>query len=75
LNNPFVLAQCEAFALRVRGEAMGDTDAEIPIAFLHALGRLPGSQEREILERLRDQSGLENVCRTLFNLNEFLFVD
>lgn len=75
LNNPFVLAQSEVFAERVRREAKGQGAAEVPIAFMIALGRAPEPEEHKILEQLRVEVGLENVCRTLFNLNEFLFVD
>jgi hypothetical protein len=42
---------------------------------LRVLGRPPASHEFGILRELHSQSGLENVCRTLFNLNEFLFVE
>ncbi|AMV32177.1 Planctomycete cytochrome C [Pirellula sp. SH-Sr6A] len=75
LNNPFILAQSEAFAERVRREANGRERAEVSIAFKLALGRAPETEEYEVLERLRADAGLENVCRTLFNLNEFLFLD
>lgn len=75
LNNPFILAQSEALADQIRREAKGDSVAELEIAFSRVLGRPPATNELGILRELHSQSGLENVCRTLFNLNEFLFVE
>ncbi|XZE33952.1 DUF1553 domain-containing protein [Pirellulaceae bacterium SH501] len=75
LNNAFILAQSEALANQVRRDAKGDKTAEIEIVFLRILGRPAVPKELEILNELHASSGLENVCRTLFNLNEFLFVD
>jgi uncharacterized protein YrzB (UPF0473 family) len=39
------------------------------------LGRLPNEAESKELVAFADQHGLENLCRVLFNLNEFVFIN
>jgi hypothetical protein len=39
------------------------------------LGRLPSEAEKDELVAYAEQHGLENLCRVLFNLNEFVFVN
>ena len=73
-NNRFVLRQAEHFAARVRSEAQAlpeQVDAAVRMAF----ARQPAASERTIMIRHCQQHGLESLCRLIFNLNEFLFVD
>jgi hypothetical protein len=70
-NDPFVIAQSEAFADRLR--ALGGD--RIDAAYRLALGRPPRREEREAWSAFAERRGLAAACRLLFNLNEFVFVD
>lgn len=73
-NNRFVLRQAQHFAARVRNEANtvpGQVHAAVRIAF----ARAPLASERAIMIEHCQQHGLESLCRLIFNLNEFVFVD
>ena len=48
---------------------------QIDLAFRLAFGRRPRADEIEAGGRLAKDHGLETVCRTLLNANEFLFID
>ena len=65
-NDPFMLAQADAFASRVDG-----VDAAVRLAF----GRPANDAERAALAGLAKRRGMAGACRLLFNANEFLFVD
>jgi hypothetical protein len=66
LNNPFVLRMSEHFAARA-----GNTDTAVRLA----LGRDATEAERKAYSDHASKHGLVNLCRLLFNTNEFLFVD
>jgi hypothetical protein len=74
LNNPFVLRQCAAFAERLRrhGPCL---EEQLQLAFLLAYCRAPTSAEVDLLSAYAAAHGLPNLCRVLFNSNEFLFVN
>jgi Protein of unknown function (DUF1553)/Protein of unknown function (DUF1549)/Planctomycete cytochrome C len=73
LNNPFVLAQAERFAARVRAEAT-DPAAQVELAYRIALARPPAPAERDVaLELVRTQS-LEAFTHVLLNLDEFVYL-
>jgi hypothetical protein len=74
LNNPFVLKQCEHFATRLENERP-NAPVQIERAFELALSRAPTKSEQARLTDYAKQYGLTNVCRLIFNMNEFLFVD
>lgn len=74
LNNPFMLRQSERFAERLRKEH-ADAGAQVDWAFRIALGRHPTAEERKLLVSHSRKHGLANMCRLIFNMNEFLFVD
>jgi hypothetical protein len=74
LNNGFVLAMAKHFAARVETMAP-DTPGRITAAVRLALGRSPSPAELDGLSQYADRHGLANLCRLLFNLNEFAFVD
>ncbi|MCZ6792869.1 MAG: DUF1553 domain-containing protein, partial [Planctomycetota bacterium] len=75
LNNPFMVEQARRFADRLRREVSGDLSLQVTRAHELALGRLPDREEEDILAAHARRHGLENVCRLLFNTNEFIFVD
>jgi hypothetical protein len=74
-NSAFVSAQAAIFARRLEREAPGDAATQVRLGFRLALGRLPSADEESACRGLASAHGLEQVCRVLFNLNEFLFVE
>jgi len=66
LNNPFVLRMAEHFATLA-----GSPDRAVRLA----LGRDSTESERALYSEYSAKHGLVNLCRLLFNTNEFLFVD
>jgi hypothetical protein len=72
LNDRFILRQSEHFAARVA--AVGDLRSQVREAFRLAFGRLPAEKEAATLSSYAARHGMVNVCRLLFNSNEFLFV-
>jgi hypothetical protein len=74
LNNPFVLHQSEHLARRLEQEAAGIED-RIKLAFRLLFNRCPTSDERADLVGYTRSYGLVNLCRLLFNSNEFLYVN
>jgi hypothetical protein len=74
LNNRFMVRMSEHFAARLRDDS-SDVTRQIETAFRMALGRDPQSSEFTAMRAFTDQYGLENLCRVVFNLNEFAFVD
>ncbi len=75
LNNGFMLAQSAHFAERLETEAPDDIAAQIERAYRLAFGRMPTAEEKENLLAFARRSGLPNLSRALFNLNEFTFID
>jgi mono/diheme cytochrome c family protein len=74
LNNPFMVRQAQLFAARVCREASAP-ELEVDRAFALALGRLPAEEERRELAAYTRRHGVENLCRLILNLNEFVFVE
>jgi len=70
LNNSFNLAMANHFAARV-----ADSKSPASDAFTLATGREPTDSERAAVQQYSQQHGLSNLCRVLFNLSEFVFVD
>ncbi len=71
-NDPFMLAQSEAFSRRLGG---GTPESQVDRAVRLAFGRPPSDDEKRSLADLARKRGMTAVCRLLFNANEFLFVD
>lgn len=74
LNNKFMVAMSRHFAQRV-STLDSDPQQQVQHAFAMALGRPASCDEVTALVAYAQQHGLENLCRLLFNLNEFVFVD
>ncbi|QDV43748.1 Planctomycete cytochrome C [Stieleria neptunia] len=74
-NNDFMLRQARYFAQRLRREAGDDAAAQVQHAFALALGRQPSQQEARLATEFVKRQGLFALCRSLFNLNEFVYVD
>ena len=74
LNNPFSLTMADYFAARLRQEN-SQLDAQIERAMWLLLSRSPTDEERTAMRAYAQEHGLENLCRVLFNLSEFIFVE
>lgn len=74
LNNRFHLVMAERFAARMEAEA-GDAEAQVRLAMSLIAQRSLTDQEVSELVDYRQAHGMANLCRLLFNLSEFVFVD
>ncbi len=74
LNNKFNLALAQHFASDLQATQTTQEDQVIQ-AFFRLTGRLPSTAEKSELLAYAKQHGLENLCRLLYNLHEFVFVD
>ena len=79
-NGDLVNEEAEYFARRVRTISGDDIDLQLKSAFTLALGRPPNASEQARLRHLlmseaSPDRGLLAVCRILYNLNEFVYVD
>lgn len=74
-NGAFVNRQAKHFADRLRREAGDDRGKQIERAYLLALGRPPSPTERTALLEFLERESLQQMCRVVFNLNEFVYVD
>ncbi len=73
-NDAFIARHSEHFATRLR--AMGsNTEAHVHNAFRLTLCRDPSPVELSDFVAYANEHGLENFCRVIFNLNEFVFVN
>jgi hypothetical protein len=75
LNNGLMLSQARHFAARLERERPGDLSGQIDRALALTLGRSPSPEERAAFVAFAERHGLPNLARTIFNLNEFAFVD
>lgn len=74
LNNPLMLTMSRHFAARL--EASGGTlEGQVAQAHFEAMGRPASAEELRDLTGFAREHGLPNLCRALFNLNEFSYVD
>jgi hypothetical protein len=74
LNNRFNLVMAERFAERLRGEARLLPD-QVELAIRLVAQRAPDPSERDEMVDYARVHGLPNLCRFLFNLSEFVYVD
>ncbi|MDB5302289.1 MAG: hypothetical protein JWO87_3952, partial [Phycisphaerales bacterium] len=74
MNNKLIVRMSEHFARRVEVVAP-DLAVQVDAAYRLALGRSPTAVESKALMELARKDGLANVCRLIFNTNEFVFVD
>ncbi len=72
-NSPFVLGRAAAMASSIEEEAH-DIPLQVDAAFQRTLLRSPADEERDASVELVRAHGLAELCRTLFNTSEFLFV-
>ena len=62
------------FATKLASEKT-DVGEQISLAFSRTAGRPPSDAERAELTAYAQTHGLANLCRVLFNLSEFVYVD
>jgi hypothetical protein len=74
LNNNFSLAMSKHFASRLSTEATSLPE-QVTRAFQLISGRSPTQSELTELTTYADKHDLDNLCRVLFNLSEFIYVD
>jgi len=73
LNDKFLVKQSEHFASRL-AKISDDPKEQIKAAYEIALSRPATDKEVELLSAHAKKHGLANVCRLIFNLNEFMFI-
>ena len=62
------------FASRLEKEG-DDLTEQVKRGHFLVTGRTPAKEESVLLLRYARKHGLQNLCRTLFNLSEFTFMD
>ena len=74
LNSTEVTAAAKVTASRLKSESTS-LEQQIESAYRLALGRVPTSNERIMIEKYLIDSPLDEFCRALFNLNGFVYVE
>ena len=74
MNNKFTLAMARHFAERLRTEADTLPD-QVELGMRLVTGRAPTVAEAKQLQNFARQFGSANMCRALFNLSEFVYLD
>ncbi len=74
-NGDFVNRQSRYFAERLRREAGDDPAKQIDLAYRLALARPPKPAETAAMLDFLHRESLDQMCRVIFNLNEFAYVD
>ena len=74
LNNGFSLTMSKHFASKLATESSSVSE-QVTRAFSRISGRSPTETERADLIAYAQKHGLPNLCRLLFNLSEFVYVD
>jgi len=72
-NGEFVNHQAQHFAARLKQEAGSDPEKQITIAWKLALCREPSRDELAKMRTFLQDQPLEQVCRVILNLNEFVY--
>ena len=74
-NGDFVNRQARYFAERLRREAGDDQSRQVDLAYRLALARPARTAELKTMLEFLKREPLEQMCRVIFNLNEFAYVD
>ena len=75
MNNEFMIRQAKHFAERIQKEAGAQSEAQVRRAFGLAFARQPSEGELHAALAFVARDGLLALCRTLFNANEFAYVE
>ncbi len=74
LNNKFSLAMARHFAARLEEEAK-EQAGQVRRGYQLVTGRVPSGKVQDLLEGYAGKHGTINLCRVLFNLSEFTYLD
>ena len=74
MNNKFSISMARHFSSRLEKHANGLVE-QVKRGHLLVTGRAPEKDEAELLMRYARRHGLPNLCRALFNLSEFTYLD
>ncbi len=72
-NGDFVNQQAKHFAARLKREAGNNPEQQITLAWKLALGRDPSHDEIAKMRVFLQDQPLEQACRVILNLNEFVY--
>jgi mono/diheme cytochrome c family protein len=72
-NGEFSNSQAQRFADRLRREAGADLERQASLAYRLTLAREPSPTERAAVAEFLRHEPLEQLCRVLLNLNEFVY--
>jgi hypothetical protein len=72
-NGEFVNQQAQHFAARLKQEAGSDPEKKITLAWKLALCREPSHDEMAKMKAFLQNQPLEQACRVILNLNEFVY--
>jgi hypothetical protein len=84
-NSDFIQEQARHFADRLLRDAGDDTDRQVELAYRLALARPPTERERQVMRLFLQaeaerapgpdamRTALTQLCRVIFNLNEFVY--
>ncbi len=75
LNNRVALQQAQHFAARLRKDHGDSPQAWAQAAWRLTFSRSPSPAEQDEAVALIGRIGLEKFCLSLFNVNEFSFID
>ncbi|HEV8544087.1 MAG TPA: DUF1549 and DUF1553 domain-containing protein [Verrucomicrobiae bacterium] len=75
LNDRFVVRYSEHFAERLKRERANDLRGQVSLAIALAFSREPRGHEITPFAEFARKNGLPNLCRAIFNSNEFMFVN
>ena len=87
MNNPFVMSQAKLWAERINKDRNPSVDDKIDAIFEAGIGRLPSEKQRSMLHAFirqqaelykSDQNDLRvwtDVCHTVINMKEFIFLN
>ena len=74
LNSDEVTKASAALALALKNQSPDERE-QITLAFRMALGRVPAEKELAMSQEFLAESPLNELCRALFNLNDFVYVE
>ena len=66
--------QARLLADRIKGEAPGDIERQVELAYELALMRPPTADEAAVARSLVREQSLVDLTHVMFNLNEFLYL-
>ncbi|GEP45538.1 DUF1553 domain-containing protein, partial [Brevifollis gellanilyticus] len=72
-NSDFVNEQARYFAARLKREADDDAEQQVRLTWRLALCREPSQDEMAKMRAFLREESLEQLCRVVLNLNEFVY--